>query len=292
MDVFTTPQARAEHRYYMLVQYAVIFLMQEGTTMAVLSSSEQQIVDTAWWYQSNQPLKWSGTDDRFNAWYDLAYQHLLERTLPRIRSTNEILVGCWPAYFVWGASSAHKRAFYEDRHYLYKMGTFGTGYTCLTVSNLYIASLKDATARFPLYDRGMKGFIGDVFGRMAGEVDDRKALMEDRAYYISMQSVLDAQIVQDQDRRDAMAFRTVNEQVLIYQHFSGSLAEIEAAYRMVHSGKLAHELGIASVPSEQLEASEHDSPVVKLRQLKEMLDAGLISSQEYESKKADILARM
>lgn len=189
--------------------------------MTTLTAIEQQTANRVRWYQSNQPSKWSGSDASFNAWYDLAYQHFLERALPRVKSANEILVGCWPTYFVWSATAAHKRAVYEDRHYLYKMGTFGTGYTCLTMSNLYIVSLKETTARFPLVDRGMKGFVGGVLGRMAGEVDDRRALMEDRAYVISMQSVLDAQVMQDQDRRDVIGLRTANEQLLIYQHFRG-----------------------------------------------------------------------
>jgi uncharacterized protein YqgQ len=35
-----------------------------------------------------------------------------------------------------------------------------------------------------------------------------------------------------------------------------------------------------------------EDPVAKLKQLKEMLDAGLISQEEYDKAKAAILARM
>ena len=261
--------------------------------MTNLTSLEQEIVKTAQYYQSNQPYKWEGQTDKFDAWYELAHRYMMGQTWPKIKSNNELLVDYWPTYFMWGASSAHKRAFYEDRHYLYKMGAFGTGYTCLTLSNLYIVSLKQATERFPLYQQGAKGFFGGVLGRMAGEVDDRTPLKEDRAYTIPLQSVLDAQIIQDQERRDVIALRTMNDQLLIHDHFTGQLEEIVTAIRIVNTGKLAQVLGLGPKPQTQTAtSSDKEAPVEKLKQLKQMLDAGLISPQEYEVKKSDILSRM
>lgn len=61
---------------------------------------------------------------------------------------------------------------------------------------------------------------------------------------------------------------------------------------MVQSGRLARELGLQPRPEEQSAVSATENPVVKLQQPKMMLDSGLISAQEYETKKADILSRM
>jgi hypothetical protein len=259
------------------------------------TSLEQEIVNAVQYYQSNQPNRWKGQTNKFDAWYELAYKYMMGQTWPKIKSNGELLVEYWPTYFLWGQHSAHKRAFYEDRHYLYKMGTFGTGYTCLTLSNLYIVSLGQATERFPLYEqRGMGGFFGGVLGRMAGEVDHREPLREDRAYTIPVQSVLDAQIIQDQEQSDVIALRTMNDQLLIHNHFSGQLEEILAAISMVHTGKLAQALGLQSKRQSQstTTSSNQQSPVEKLKQLKQMLDSGLISNQEYETKKVDILSKM
>ena len=261
--------------------------------MANLTSLEEAIVNTAQYYQSNQPGKWTGKNIKFDAWYELAYKYVMEQTWPKIKSNNELLVNYWPTYFVWGASSAHKRAVYEDRHYLYRMGIFGTGYTCLTLSNVHIVSLKQATEKFPLYEQGAKGFIGQVLGRWAGEVDDRMPMKEDKAYTIPLQSILDAQIIQDQERDDVIAVRTVNDQLLIHSHFTGQLEEIVMAIRMAHTGKIAQALGLEpKTQNQQPTSSEKETPVEKLNQLKQMLDAGLINTQEYEAKKADILSRM
>ena len=43
---------------------------------------------------------------------------------------------------------------------------------------------------------------------------------------------------------------------------------------------------------QQASTSPHDDSMAKLKQLKEMLDIGLISQSEYDTKKADILSRM
>lgn len=47
-----------------------------------------------------------------------------------------------------------------------------------------------------------------------------------------------------------------------------------------------------SIPTAQQSHTPQESPVQRLKQLKDMLDAGLISQEEYDSKKADILSRM
>lgn len=46
------------------------------------------------------------------------------------------------------------------------------------------------------------------------------------------------------------------------------------------------------VPTAQAPSTPQEDPVQKLMKLKEMLDAGLITTEEYDAKKADILSRM
>lgn len=52
------------------------------------------------------------------------------------------------------------------------------------------------------------------------------------------------------------------------------------------------ERGGSGVLHTELITRKADDPTEKIRQLKEMRDSGLITEQEYESKKAEILARM
>ena len=55
------------------------------------------------------------------------------------------------------------------------------------------------------------------------------------------------------------------------------------------TGTSAHASATVSPPQM---VSQEDDPVKKLKQIKEMLDAGLIRQEEYDSKKAEILSRM
>jgi hypothetical protein len=54
------------------------------------------------------------------------------------------------------------------------------------------------------------------------------------------------------------------------------------------TGASAH----ASAPASPQTVSQDGDPVKKLKQIKEMLDMGLISQAEYDSKKAELLSRM
>jgi hypothetical protein len=65
------------------------------------------------------------------------------------------------------------------------------------------------------------------------------------------------------------------------------------AKRAAAGGVVIQGLPQLSMPQgAQAPAAPVDDPVQRLKRLKEMLDAGLITSQEFEAKKADILSRM
>lgn len=58
----------------------------------------------------------------------------------------------------------------------------------------------------------------------------------------------------------------------------------------MHTHKLAQKTVVLQQPMQPAPAKE--DPVTKLKQLKEMLDASLITEEEYNTKKADLLSRM
>jgi hypothetical protein len=59
----------------------------------------------------------------------------------------------------------------------------------------------------------------------------------------------------------------------------------------MHAHKAAQRVVVQQATTQTPSVLAED-PVQKLKQLKDMLDAGLISQKEYDSKKADILSRM
>jgi hypothetical protein len=256
--------------------------------MQKLNPLEQKIVNIALYHGDNEPSKWSGTTNKFDEWYRVAHAHILNKIRPRV---EHHLVNYWPTYFLWASGATHKRSFYEDRAYLYKEGIFGTGYTVLTLRNLVLVSLKQVTSRFPLFDKGM---ISGVLGRMVGEVDNRQPFKEDRVTAIPLDSILDAQLIHTQEGSDAIAVRTANEQILMFEHFTNQQEEIVAAIRMAKSGKLARILNPTDEPNVATLTPDTSSenPVMKLKQLKEMLDLNLINEETYTAKRTEILSKM
>lgn len=132
--------------------------------MQKLSELEQRILDKAIRFQTSKPAQAQSAEKKFEYWYQLAHSHLLRVTMPKL--TNS-LVGVWLTSFLWGASSVHKRSTFDDRTYLYREGTFGTGYTVVTLDSLYTVSLKELTARYPRFDTG---FMGQFFSALGGEI--------------------------------------------------------------------------------------------------------------------------
>lgn len=72
----------------------------------------------------------------------------------------------------------------------------------------------------------------------------------------------------------------------------GSLCLVLLIAGVVLTGKLAQASRSQLEPSQLTTTPSKENLVEKLEQLKQMLDAGLISAQDYEAKKADILSRM
>jgi hypothetical protein len=257
-------------------------MLKEFEIMDDLDELEQRIINTAKYHQSHPPKQWSGTSRLFDNWYTLAHHHLLNAILPKIEHQ---LVNYWPTYILWTPSAARSGS------YTYKEGGFGTGYTVLTLKNIVLISLGQITTQFPLYKQGARGFAGRMLSGFFGEMDNRCPVAGDRVHRVHIDSILDVQVIQTRDSETPIALRTIDELFHLYEHFKNQRSEIVAAIRMTKSGILSRALNLQSAVVNPSTTST-GNPVEKLAQLKQMLDAGLINPQEYESKKLDILSRL
>jgi len=64
------------------------------------------------------------------------------------------------------------------------------------------------------------------------------------------------------------------------------------AISIIRQNMQAHKTSQKTVVLQAPAAPVQEDPVAKLKQLKEMLDAGLVSQTEYDSKKTELLSRM
>ena len=259
--------------------------------MPYLTDQEQKVLSAAICHQTYYPKK--SESKEFSLWCNLVYQDLKNNKLEEISNNNDIFINYWPSYFLFSTSENYKRAYFERQHYLYKNGEIATGYTIVTLKNLYLVMFKETTIMFPLYSQGVKGFVFDVIGRMAGEVDNIRPLKENRSSRLEIASIKVVEIGHDHVGNTGVWVYTRGNQFFIKNLFKGDLQEIEVAINMVKSGKLAKELeSIQSNSSPDEAIKDRENQYERLKQLNLMLQQGLISDSEFEIKKKEILARL
>jgi len=256
-------------------------------------NTEEQIKANALRYQQNGIEKWEGTNpSKFDAFYQAIFQHCTSSLLPHLKTRAEKLVEYWPASFLWGTRSEYKRGFADDRAYLYKEGTFATGYFVVTDKSAYLVALRNMTDQFPRFATGTGGFALRVMKRMGGESDERRPIKEDKIWIIPYSTILAAEIGQDDERSEVLFIRTTLELWHIYDHFNGTLEMMNQAVTMGTSGKLAAIWTSPTTHQSQSPKAPSAEILEMLKKLGELKDAGVLTESEFEQKKKDLLSRL
>ena len=252
-----------------------------------MSKIEQQILNTALYNINHPPRPIGGTSSKFTEFYKAINKHFSGRLSPYLQELGETLVYYWPAFFLWGEKKEYKRGAFDSQTYLYKSGTYGTGYLALANSLLFITVISDASKKFPMFPEGATGFVFTVLSGMAGERDDRKRYTGTKIWEILYSDILGVQIVTNEDQRDVIALHTVPMNYQIEHHFRGSLQYMLAGIRMGMKGRLKN-LGTNTTPNDQ----PSQDAIELLKKLNDLKLAGIISEEEFQQKKKAILAQV
>lgn len=252
------------------------------------SELEQRMLDRAIYHQTNRPQQAQSTDGPLAGWRQPIHAHLLRATMPKLTAG---LVGYWLTSFLWGCSAAQPRGGCAENISLYREGAFGSGYSVVTLSSLYIVSLQELTTGRSAYDLDT---VSKFWNGVNGEAEQLQLLAEDDTLVIPLDAILDASVLTTVDGAHIVVVRTARETIHLFAHLAGEYEEIATAIRMAKSGKLAALLGRGKAPATEVSRppAANEDAVDQLRQLKVMLDLKLITEKEYEEKKAEILARM
>lgn len=259
-----------------------------------MNNLEQEIWRNAKQYETAHRAQWEGIkSSKFDVFYKTIHYHFHNILLPEIKNRNERFVEYWPSLFFWGGRSVHKRSFMDDRAYLYKSGTFATGYLCLSSKTAYIVGLAKMTQQFPLYATGGMGFMFKVLGRMTGEADERQPLNSDKTWAISYGSMLGAEIAEGSERTERLFVRTAVELYHIVSHFDDTLVKMATGMNMGISGKLEAIWSEPATDSQATQAKVLSSEIIEtLKKLGDLKDAGVLTDAEFELKKKDLLSRL
>jgi hypothetical protein len=132
-------------------------------------------------------------DPKYQFWADGSYNHFIEKLFPKIRQSDERLLDYWECYLSWGADARRSQSKSGPTTGL--VGTFGTGYVCLTDKNIHVVSLGELTRKFsPIKKKGgWRNFVElYVFGH-SSLYDLRELEKIDKMWQIPFPSIQGAQ---------------------------------------------------------------------------------------------------
>lgn len=255
-----------------------------------MTDLQQEIRNHIKYYQSHALTEWKNADKKrqrkYNLWYERAHKHFDATILPRIRERQEKLIDVYPAQFFWSGGSEYKQGAFDNRPFVYKNGSFGTGYLAQTDRSLYIVSLRELTEKYPLYPSAFstEGFLDTLFSSMAGERDNRRPVRKDLEEVIPLSTIIGAKMASG-DIRTTPHIYTRASSIQVYPHFGD-------ADELILTGIHMFMAGTKSPSSDTGNTSKSDELVKLLKQLQELRAAGVLSEEEFSAKKEDLLSRL
>ena len=217
-------------------------------------------------------------------WFQTIHQHFENELLPRVNSSpEERFIEYWPCHVVWDVQVETR--WYSGSSLTHYCGSVGTGYLCLTTANVYLASLGPLTRKYnPTKEMGLGG-LSTLFAPVKWDVDVQKA---DELRVVPTRGISSTQVL----KRHLAGFVELQSQFgryLIYPAFLRDDEYISRALTVAAAGLLAQpeQPGDSDAGS----TSEGD-PMRLLRQLGELRATGILTEEEFETKKKELLARL
>ncbi len=232
--------------------------------------------------------EWVPEDKKYDFWCQLAHQHFVNELLSKVRLINEMVLHYWPATFFWGESEYQQ--YYSDKQRLYKHRSqrAARGYICITSSSTYIILRGELTKKYSIKGPGfIHNFLSMSFADRYDELYQEK---NDREIVLSHKSLLGVELSDI-----TVVLHTPNDTWRIIPLFNGSNHQyIYAALSLASQGQLIPTKVEPSSPSRQTADKATPPSDIKgsLKMLAELKAEGLISEEEYEAKKKELLARI
>lgn len=224
-------------------------------------------------------------DEQFGEWTRVVAQHFEKNLLNRLKDSNENLIEIFQSQFLWGQGVGYQSGMANNRVYQVKHGTFATGYFCLTDRNIYIAVFAKLTKKHPLIEK--PSFVNRFLLGMLGERDEREDFPKDGFWPVSLKSIQDVQIATPEENVECITLTTGSNIWNLY--VADNLSFTLTAINMARFGEFEsiHKRTISEAQNKPT-----NDATVKLQELKKLLTANLITQNEYDSKRQDILSRL
>lgn len=222
------------------------------------------------------------TDPKSRLELEAVNNHFHTTLYPKLRERGEKIISYWPIHLiVW--DRVGKQQFVNGASFPMEYGKAGVGLIYLTNQYLRIVSVGKLTK--PLKTGGMGKFL-----RFFLPVADRfEACETDQFWEIVNKDIQSAQVVTDNHiNQKSVCVTTSPITWYLYPFYTNALAWILAALNAAKSGKFSD----IWAPKEIGSASKHSEVITLIKNLAELRDTGVISKEEFETKKKELLTRL
>jgi len=230
--------------------------------------------------------EWIPEDEKYHLWCQLTHQHFVSKLLPKTKLVNEIVLHYWPATLFWGESEYQQ--YHDNKQRLYKRHSqwAARGYICITNNSIHIVLRGELTKKYPI--KG-PGFIHNVLSlSFADRYDEIYQEKNDKDIVLSNKSILGLELSDN-----IVILHTPADTWHIISLFNDNTHQyIYAALSLASQGHLTPTM---VEPSSKQMTDKASSPLdikASLKVLAELKAEGLISEEEYEAKRKELLSRI
>ena len=233
------------------------------------------------YYTQKDPGKYMDDDPEIQDICDTVHGHLLSHALPGLKSSGEHLVEYFPVTLSWGYRQT--MGISDGKSYWSHSGSYGMGYACFTDTQVHLYSIGDLSRRY-MKSRGLfKRALFAVFMNF----DFTKVEKSDKQWGIAYRSIS----IQRTD--DGVRLNTASDQWEL-QPLWAHEAHMMTIAQMGQRGALKNIWEPpAPVSQPSAPATQSSTEVMKLlEQLAALRERGLVTEQEFQQKKSELLARL
>ncbi len=216
-------------------------------------------------------------------WHERAFRHFQTELQFQVKNGGERFVEAWECYLIWGVKSS--QTWHEGTSSIVHEGRSGAGYLCLTDRNLYIVTLGELTRHFIK----RRGIMGRLFLAALRNIDMSRRELNDRTWTFTHGDIRGIS-----SGEEGVTMQTVSETWQFIPYFSGDASIILTALDLARAGRIA-ELFRSPEPEPEPTApqplpSAQPDIFASIQQLGQLRDQGLITEEEFETKKAELLS--
>jgi tetratricopeptide (TPR) repeat protein len=244
---------------------------------------ELSIADQYRYYELEEIPKYDFDDPKQQEVFNTVYQHLNESVKPELDKNDEKLIDYWDCVFHWGklqTQSVSKGNQTRGFH-----GKFGIGYVCLSDRYLRIVSIGSLSRKYAKQPGA--GIAKKVFKALVlGNYDMRGAEKEDKFWVIPFKDIQG--IYKEDASFDLITFSENWEIAMLW----GDENYMFTALELARTGNLRRVIDLNKLRIKAKTSDSEDDILDKIERLASLRDRGVISIEEFEQKKGELLARL